>query len=255
MKNNFTADKMKPKKEYYDRYVTSISNQIHKCDKNEYEDAYAYFETYLSSFLPKNRNLAICDIGCGSGFFLYYLRQKAYKNLWGVDISKEQIEKCKKMGFQNVYLDDGMKFLKKNKNKFDIYFSANVLEHLSENIFQAFLKQIYDSLKHNGKIILILPNATPIFSTFNLYFDITHERLFTPVSLKQVLLMAGFKKASVHSLLPRGKDLFSLIRRYLFLIFVGFQKFILINQIGLEAYKRFQPVYFTNELIGIAEKK
>jgi len=243
------------KKEYYDKYVTSISNQIHTCDKNEYEKAYVYFKTYISSFLPKNRNVLICDIGCGPGFFLYYLQQKAYMNLWGVDISKEQIEICKRMGFHNVYLDDGMNFLKKHKNKFDICFSSNVMEHISDKILCAFIKQIYESLTNKGKLILIVPNAAPIFSTFNLYFDITHERLFTPASLKQVLLMAGFKKASVHSLLPRGKGLFSLLRRYLFILSIRFSRFLLINQIGIRAYRRFQPVYFTNELIGIAEKK
>ncbi|MBN1799628.1 MAG: class I SAM-dependent methyltransferase [Spirochaetales bacterium] len=243
------------KKEYYDNYVTSISRQIHACDENEYGKTSAYFNTYISRFLPKNRNAAICDLGCGPGFFLYYLQQKAYTNIRGVDISKEQIAICKRMELNEVYLDDGIKYLKRNKNKFDICFSSNVMEHISKAVFHDFLKRIYESLKTKGKVILIVPNAAPFFSTFNLYFDITHERLFTAASLKQAFLTAGFKEVSVHSLLPREKGLFSLLRRYLFIVLIRFSRLLLINQIGLKAYRRFQPVYFTNEIIGIAEKK
>ena len=89
------------KEKYFDNYVSTIFKQTHKLDNSEYLSLISDFDRYIYPYLPKDRDKWICDIGCGSGFFLYYLKQKKYKNICGVDISAEQIELCKKKGLHH----------------------------------------------------------------------------------------------------------------------------------------------------------
>jgi len=242
------------KNKYFDKYVSTIFKQAHTLDDSEYISLISDFDKYLYPFLPKDRNINICDIGCGSGFFLYYLKQKNYKNICGVDISSEQIKQCKSKGLQDVYLEDGIDFLKKNKEKFDLIFCSNLLEHLSTEKLYLLLAQFYRSLKKNGQAFIAVPNATSLFSPFILYIDITHERLFTPISLKQALSIAGFNKIKIYALKPIAKGLRSLIRRYLYFFLCFFYKVLIIVELGYEGYKRFQPIYFSSNILGIAKK-
>ncbi|MBN1799629.1 MAG: class I SAM-dependent methyltransferase [Spirochaetales bacterium] len=242
------------KKRYFDNYVSTIFKQAHPLDDSEYTASLPAFDRYLYPYLPKDRNISICDIGCGSGFFLYYLKQKKYTNICGVDISAEQIKQCKSKGLQNVHAEDGIKFLKRNKEKFDLIFCSNLLEHLTTEKLYLLLAHVYRALKKNGRALIAVPNATALFSPFLLYIDITHERLFTPISLKQVLSLAGFSKIKIHALKPLARGLRSLMRRYLYFFLCFFYKIVIIVELGYEGYKRFQPIYFSSNILGIAEK-
>lgn len=81
----------------YDTYMESQFRSFHELSKKEYENALKMYDTNYRKFLPSDKNIKILDIGCGTGQFLYYLKEKGYKNYYGIDISKQQVEFCKKI--------------------------------------------------------------------------------------------------------------------------------------------------------------
>lgn len=84
----------------YEKYLSSVDitkNNIEKifnCNIDLQKEVYEN--------LPKNRNAKILDLGCGYGTFLNALRSLGYKNLYGVEIGKEQSEFLKVSGFVSL---------------------------------------------------------------------------------------------------------------------------------------------------------
>jgi len=95
------------------------------------------------------------DLGCGS---------TKKNNFIGVDV--------------NYYpgvdytadLEEGLSFI--SDNSVDEYFSSHFLEHVQN--FEGLLKEIYRTIKPNGKIEIIVPH----FSNPYYYSDYTHKRFF-----------------------------------------------------------------------------
>jgi len=242
------------KKEFYDKYVVTHFSGFHTFDEREYRKCNIYFEHFIKPHLPSARNSKIVDIGCGSGYFLNYLKKVGYANIYGVDISAEQIELCKKRGISQVLLYDGIEFLKKNPDTFDLVFSANMVEHLIKEQIVKFFKVLYKALKSNGKAILITVNASPLFSGLARYSDFTHEIAFTPLSLKQVCKIGGFQNISIFPIGPIGKTLKSRIRKILSQIVYGMYKLLYIIEFGMEGYRRFPEPVFSSEMLVVCKK-
>ena len=48
--------------------------------KSKHEQRLAYYDWYTRGWLPESRSAPILDIGCGSGQFLYFLRERGYEH-------------------------------------------------------------------------------------------------------------------------------------------------------------------------------
>lgn len=114
--------------------------------KTEYEDAYSVFNRYYS----KGK---LIDIGCGTGEFLNYMKQKGYDTI-GIEPSEIAYKKSKDKGL-DVYKTNLLEFYSNNE-KFDIINMTNVLEHIPEptNVIEVCKKM----LNKNGIIRIKVPN-------------------------------------------------------------------------------------------------
>jgi len=114
-------------------------------------------ETIIKQALLYSKNKIILDAGCGSGLTEKFLSPLA-KRIDAYDISKEAINFAKKNFYnKNTYFK--IKDFNKNtfKKKFyDLVVSIEVIEHLKRYDF--YIKNIYNSLKTNGIIVLSTPN-------------------------------------------------------------------------------------------------
>ncbi len=111
---------------------------------------------FINSLLPRNSNLNILDLGCGTGGTTLFLGN--WGKVTGVENEKAAIPFLKKRG---------IKFIKKSvnninfpQNKFDLICILDVLYHQNIKDDQKVLKKSYSWLKKDG-LLLITDSACP----------------------------------------------------------------------------------------------
>ena len=175
--------------------------------------------------------------------------QNKYKNVYGIDISEEQIEYAKnKLGLTNIELVEPMQFLEKKIDSYDVILLLDVLEHLELNYSMQLLKRIYDSLKKKGVLILQVPNGLTPISVH--YGDITHQRAHTTTSIEQCLMMSGFADIKHYPLPTVVHSWKSLLRRILWSYLIN----PLISAYMLVVYSDLRGGIYTPNLLTIAKK-
>jgi len=113
----------------------------------------------------KSENIQVIDVGCGSGNFYIYLRAAFPNcNYLGVDFDIKKISSQK-------YKDDKFKIVERDlrkelsTGKFDFVWSSEVIEHIIDDQF--FFKNLVNSVKDDGYIILTAPSLTGIKYFYN----------------------------------------------------------------------------------------
>ena len=99
-------------------------------DKNLERGVFWLLPFGIRNILKKDLN--ILDVGCGNGYLLKKLKNLGFKNLYGIDISKKNIESAKDKGVKCIYGDVSKK-VPFNDNFFDIVIAVAVLEHLLDD--------------------------------------------------------------------------------------------------------------------------
>lgn len=195
----------------YENYTsTSVLNGVNEVELTK--NSSIYFKKNILKHLPNNQRINILEIGCGYGRYTKTMDELGYKNVKGIDISKEQINYAENvLGLKNVEVADALEYLDKNE-KYDLIFLMDVLEHLESNYAVLLLRKIYNNLNTNGKFIIHVPNGlAPLSPPF--YGDITHVRAFSVDSMSQILRMAGFNSFNHFPLPPLVVGIKSFIRR------------------------------------------
>jgi len=171
-----------------------------------------YIESLIRRFFPKDRQARIVDIGCGHGTLLQRAKEQGYRNIAGVDRSREQVELAHQLGVSEVELGDAMPFLLRQPPA-DVVCCLDVLEHLTLAESSEILNHVFKLLKPAGMLLVHVPNGEGLFGQRIRYGDLTHETCFTPRSIRQLLTVCGFR--SVHCFedkpIPHGWR--SLLRR------------------------------------------
>jgi len=159
----------------------------------------SYYEDDYKDILPKAKDTKILDIGCGMGHFLYYLSQKGYANIEGIDICQEQIDAAKELVSCNINkISDLKAYLSVSTDTFDVITMNDVLEHLDKKEIIEVLKAVKDRLSSSGIFVCRVPNMSNIFGVYLLYNDFTHEIGFTEHSIAQALRTAGFEDITIY---------------------------------------------------------
>ncbi len=240
---------MKYRDKFYEKYVsTHTHHQYGDIDIAHITRQFPVWKRYFSKHLPREENAHILDIGCGFGGFVYFLQKLGYKNSHGVDVSGEQIELGVKMGVKNILQEDVFKFLEGKKYQFDVIFARDFIEHFSKDEVYDLLVRLHESLRYRGTLIIQTPNGESPFSGRLLYGDITHEIIFTRISLHQILALAGFAEASFHPTGPVPKGFKSVVRYLLWKIIESLLKFYSLIETGSSAG------IFTQNVIAVAKK-
>ena len=125
----------------------------------------------LNSFLLKqiklNKNSQILDIGCGRGKILgsLYSRLRLKNKPIGIDIERHT-DRDKRIIFKKV---DAIKYLKKNRNRFDLILIKQTIHFLKLSDIKKLLIYCRERLSPKGKIIIFTletnKNEIPTFLT------------------------------------------------------------------------------------------
>ncbi len=231
------------KQEQYDEYFDAVFSNSNKFTEAEYLDHAKNFDQVYSSYMPRDKNASILDVGCGGGHFLYYLKTKGYNNFKGIDISVQQVAFCKQKIDAETINADAFDFLNKHKQEFDLIVSHDVLEHIKKENVIEFLKLIHGALKPGGKVFLRTPNCGNPMSIRLRYADFTHEFCVTEKSFFQILYMAGFRDIKILPNIDKGffNKLVGKCIRFVLAKLMWYQGFV-------------APVILTPVIFGIAQK-
>lgn len=178
-------------KQDFDRYAETFFDIMHEGHDFELV-ARGYGEYYYDS-LPTDKNAPILDVGCGAGHFLHFLELEGYGNGEGIELSSQQADLARKMVKLTVHDGDVAEFLDSRDEGYAMICMNDVLEHIPKDQIIEFLETLRQGLKDDGVIAINVPQAAGLTTSFSRYIDFTHQQVFTEMSLRQVLMMAGFK--------------------------------------------------------------
>jgi 2-polyprenyl-3-methyl-5-hydroxy-6-metoxy-1,4-benzoquinol methylase len=156
-----------------------------------------------------DRSAAILDLGCGSGALLDYLGRRGFSQACGVDVSAEQIELARKRGVR-AEQHDALAYLATNRERFDAILAVDVFEHFTRDELGRLVRQLVSALKPGGRLIVQTANGAGLHPGQVIYGDLTHQTIFTPESLGQLLRSVGFDALAYYETGPipvraRGK--------------------------------------------------
>jgi 2-polyprenyl-3-methyl-5-hydroxy-6-metoxy-1,4-benzoquinol methylase len=180
-------------KNIYDSYFTSHFKRVNDLSVAGFDKSAKYYDYFYKEFLPNDKHLRILDIGCGTGQFLHFLEKERFTNYYGIDVSDQQIDFCKKNITEKVEEADCFEFLLSKKDAFDLVAMNDILEHIPKDRTTELLNLIRDSLREKGVLLIKTPNMANPFSLMDRYKDITHEVGFTEYSLREILEATQFK--------------------------------------------------------------
>ncbi len=184
-------------KELFDNYYKESLAQStsQRLDLKNFELTARKFKwNYDRFFVDLSKDAKILDFGCGIGQFLFYLKKEGFQNITGIDISESQIDIARQMqpDVDFRYSPDTVEFLTRKKNTYDTIVINDVIEHFDKKEIIPFLKEIFQSLKLEGFVVIKTINSAYPLSSAARYLDFTHTISFHEKSLTQLLRHVGF---------------------------------------------------------------
>ena len=111
-----------------------------------------------------NKKMKIMDLGCGNGILSNQLENKFNIKIDRVDSNSETLKLNKNIKGKLICYNIKNKNIKL-KNKYDIIFLFDVIEHVSNDKF--FLKNTLFHLKNDGFLIINVPSIQKLFSKYD----------------------------------------------------------------------------------------
>lgn len=207
-------------------------------------DMIVFYKRILGVFLPQNKESKILDVGCGMGFTMLALQEMGYKQIHGIEVSKEQVESCLSKKLNVVLACDTTAYLQNLHEEFDLILALDLIEHISVSEQLNLVRMVYQALKTKGCLICTVPNANSSLAARWRYNDWTHETSFTEHSLDFLLYNAGFRDISIHPtefMQPPGRRFRpskAMLLWWLFWFFRFFRRMEMVAELGIEQGKR-----------------
>ena len=172
-----------------------------------------YLTKLIRDHFPTKKDSIILDLGCGYGALIYYAKLSGYTNIQGIDISPEQVSAARKLGIEGVFEGDAWKtFQEQTDGSVDAIVTFDVIEHFTREELVQFIDEVYRVLTLGGKWIIHAPNGEGPFASRIRFGDLTHEIIFTRISIAQILFASGFSQVQSFEDAPIPHGLVSIIR-------------------------------------------
>jgi predicted TPR repeat methyltransferase len=201
------------KSRLYERYLAEQTGFTQETVQDAIRMRLPYLRRVIASCIPSNKSANILDLGCGYGSMLWALRSVGYTSLVGVDVSPQQIDAARRLGFEHVYCQDIVSFLSSAPDeKLSVIIAFDVLEHFTRPELFALMGELRRVLEPGGRLIVHVPNGAALSGGAVLYGDLSHELAFTERSLKQLASASSFKVIKVMEDAPVAHGAKSLVR-------------------------------------------
>ena len=160
----------------------------------------------MISLFNLNKHSKIFEIGCNDGHMLLDLKNRGFKNISGIEPTKDAFGLAKKK-IKNIYNDFfNQNFLEKKKlRNYDLIYARQVFEHLHD--LNQILKAVHSMLKKNGKFMMEVPFHDMYIENYDYSFWEEHVNYFTKNSLFNLLLKNKFRIIHYETILFSGKSI------------------------------------------------
>ena len=139
-------------------------------------------------------DMAVLEIGCGAGLFLCYLKEKGVTEALGIDQNPELIHHLPPAVTDNFVNADVWQFVADGAGgrRFHRIAMFDVLEHFTPDEGVRLLRGLNSILAPGGRVVARVPNVASPWGVQVQFGDLTHKTPFTPGSMRQLALAAGF---------------------------------------------------------------
>lgn len=189
----------------YGRKSRSVGALIkEKQHQKEYIDL---FSTYL------NKSSKILDVGCGKAILLSFLKERGYENLFGIELSRDEIQFAKEVFGLDLDIEySAIEDYK--KTGFDLVILVAMIEHYKDP--RASLLAVREVLKDGGLIFISTPNVKEMILRKGVsgYFKFVHTYYFSMLTLKSIVQQAGFEILEEKITVPERSRSFLFPRHY-----------------------------------------
>jgi 2-polyprenyl-3-methyl-5-hydroxy-6-metoxy-1,4-benzoquinol methylase len=198
------ADKMDERKQrefrdYYDESSYFEDFEDHYGTKDSKFNLYA--RKYIFSIYYPKPGERVLDLGCGWGNISLTLQRHGFE-VTGVDYSIKSVSICKtsaeSMGLDpDCYVCGDVSALPFPDDRFDVVYTAGVVEHLFPDVYKRFVEESHRVLCRGGKLVIGTPNPGHVLELMKrnniiVKEDVSHVDYKTMPSLQQSLSAAGF---------------------------------------------------------------
>lgn len=180
------------RQEYFEKYTDSVYALVNNFSREELERSCAEFEHQYKGVLPVDKNLPVLDLGCGGGAVLYFFQKQGFSDLYGIDLSPQQVDLCRQQVTDKVEVADALDFLQGKTGKYALIIAHDMLEHVPKDKALPLVHAVHGALREGGIFIVRVPNMSNPLAAHGRYVDMTHEVGYTSRSLRQLLLVGGF---------------------------------------------------------------
>ena len=239
------------KEKFYSNYFQEQANNFG--DKNlekKVVQEIIHFKKEILPCIPNDKNQNILDAGCGYGALLKCLKDNGYKNVKGIDVSRDQVNVAHKLGLKEVEYADLFSFLELKKQCYDVIICIDLIEHFDKNDLIVFLEKVKNSIKDGGIAIFRTPNIDAPFGSTYAFGDFTHQTVLNYTSAMQLFRTLQFKSVTVKpSVVMFNNPVKTFFRKLFWWKAVLFFKSIL-----MASGKSTKDVIFSPNLIVVAKK-
>ena len=155
---------------YWDK--TSIEDELTEV-KNDYPRMLNVILDYST------QDSVVLEGGCGLAKFLFFLREKGYKNLIGVDFTEKPLQLIKEQDPSIIVKNGDVNDLPITDNSINMYLSMGVIEHFEEGPEQS-LNEAMRVLKKNGILIVAVPYQNLYRGTIRKYVTMPILKILVP---------------------------------------------------------------------------
>lgn len=237
-------------------FDTEEIEQLYKKSKLNYDaeienikETYGQYLKSLMGLIPSAEN--ILEIGCGSGFILKAALDIGFHNVYGVEPSRDAVEKADEKIQDKIVIDIFRPGLFK-ENFFDIICFFQTIDHIVDP--NELLQNCYKILKPNGIVFCINHNtealSTKILGERSPIFDIEHIYLFNKSTIKKIFENNGFEVVEIIDI----SNTYSLGYWIMMLPFPTFIKKIFVDILALISLKE-KKISVKSGNIGIIARK
>ena len=215
------------------------------------------FNNFLIRQIKLDKNSSILDIGCGRGKIIGNLSSKLRlkKMPLGIDIEKHN-DRDKRIIFSKL---DAIKFLKKNKKKFDLILLKQTIHFFEYKDIKKLIFLCMKSLRVKGKIIIFTletkRNEIPVFSLMKDRLNKSLRRDQKIIEFLSNSYPRNIKKKFSYKVKVSKKKYIKMIKNRYISTLLNLQRSEIIKGIEEIRKKYKEKIYFNDKLICLILKK